>query len=127
MKKLTLEESFDFYLTTLERCGMKTLNLSDEQIEHEIFEEFAIEYPASLSLYTRTILEDNGLIDENISQLSKKLQEKLLEIESTSSLWNTNSFKNSKNWREILELSDKIKGLIHQKWSEEEIAAIRGK
>ena len=125
MIKLTTEQSFDFYLSSLERCGIYLLKVSDKEIGYEIFEEFTTEYPASLSEYTLNVLEENGIIDKNISILSKNLQDKLLQLNG-SSLWTTNALKAATEWEEVLQLSDKIKELIHQKWSDEELEYLRG-
>lgn len=80
MKKLTTEQSFEYYLSSLCMLGLHTINLSDEEIEYEIFEELAIDYPAALSPYTRELLVDNDIIDRELSLLSKQLQTKLLNL-----------------------------------------------
>ena len=89
------------------------------------FEEFTTEYPASLSEYTLNVLEENEIIDKNITILSKNLQDKLLKLNG-SSLWTTNALKATTEWKETLQLSDEIKELIHQKWSDEELKYLRG-
>ncbi|MEE9728648.1 hypothetical protein VL806_10345 [Listeria seeligeri] len=127
MNKLTTEQSFEYYLSTLNRLGMYTTNLEDDEIEHEIFEELAVDYPASLSQYTRGVLEDNDIIDRNLSLLSKLLQSKLLELEREEVLWNVKAVKTTPEWKEILRLSDEIKNLIHQKWTDEELDFLLGK
>lgn len=81
MKKLTTEQSFEYYLSSLCMLGLHTINLSDEEIEYEIFEELAIDYPAALSPYTRELLVDNDIIDRELSLLSKQLQTKLFELD----------------------------------------------
>jgi hypothetical protein len=127
MKKLTTEQSFEYYLSSLNRLGMDTINLEDKEINHEIFEELAIDYPASFSQYTREVLEDNDIIDRNISLLSKQLQTKLLELERGDVLWNVKAVKTTPEWKEVLQLSDEIKRLIHQKWTNEELNFLLGK
>lgn len=127
MKKLTTEQSFEYYLSSLNRLGMDTINLEDKEINHDIFEELAIDYPASFSQYTREVLEDNDIIDRNISLLSKQLQTKLLDLERGDVLWNVKSVKTTPEWKEVLQLSDKIKELIHQKWTNEELNFLLGK
>ena len=127
MKKLTTEQSFEYYLSSLNRLGMDTINLEDKEINHDIFEELAIDYPASFSQYTREVLEDNDIIDRNISLLSKQLHTKLLDLERGDVLWNVKSVKTTPEWKEALQLSDKIKELIHQKWTNEELNFLLGK
>ncbi|ECH6914764.1 hypothetical protein FPL49_15610, partial [Listeria monocytogenes] len=120
MKKLTTEQSFEYYLSSLCMLGMHTINLSDEEIEYEIFEELAIDYPAALSPYTRELLVDNDIIDRELSLLSKQLQTKLFELDG-GILWNVKALRTTPEWKEVLRLSDEIKGLIHQQWTDEEL------
>ncbi|MHC5215547.1 hypothetical protein ACYSNR_02700 [Enterococcus sp. LJL128] len=127
MKKLTIEQSFKYYLSSLNRLGMKIINLEDKEMKHQIFEELAIDYPASFSQYTREVLEENDIIDRNISLLSKQLQTKLLELERGEVLWNVKAVKTASEWKEVLQLSDEIKKLIHQKWTNEELDFLLGK
>jgi len=104
---------------------MHILELTNNEIEYQIFEELATDYPGSLSKYTLTVLEESGIIDENIAHLSKDLQTKLLILERGNLLWNVDALKKSAEWKEILQLSDEIKELIHQKWSDEELVYLR--
>lgn len=126
MKKLTTEQSFEYYLSSLCMLGMHTINLSDEEIEYEIFEELAIDYPAALSPYTRELLVDNDIIDRELSLLSKQLQTKLFELDG-GILWNVKALRTTPEWKEVLRLSDEIKGLIHQQWKDEELDYLLGK
>ncbi|EKZ4847426.1 hypothetical protein QO278_002111 [Listeria monocytogenes] len=126
MKKLTTEQSFEYYLSSLCMLGMHTINLSDEEIEYEIFEELAIDYPAVLSPYTRELLVDNDIIDRELSLLSKQLQTKLFELDG-GILWNVKALRTTPEWKEVLRLSDEIKGLIHQQWTDEELDYLLGK
>ncbi|EFD91341.1 MULTISPECIES: hypothetical protein [Listeria] len=126
LKKLTTEQSFEYYLSSLCMLGMHTINLSDEEIEYEIFEELAIDYPAALSPYTRELLVDNDIIDRELSLLSKQLQTKLFELDG-GILWNVKALRTTPEWKEVLRLSDEIKGLIHQQWTDEELDYLLGK
>lgn len=126
MAKLTNEQSFDFYLDVLESIGMHMLTLPNNELEYQIFEECSMDFHASLSKELLDVLEDNGYIDENIVYLSKDLQSKLLMLKREDALWNAESLKVASEWRKILQLSDKIKELIHQKWSDEELEYLRG-
>lgn len=126
MKKLTTEQSFEYYLSSLCMLGMHTINLSDEEIEYEIFEELAIDYPAALSPYTRELLVDNDIIDRELSLLSKQLQTKLFELDG-GILWNVKALRTTPEWKEVLRLSDEVKGLIHQQWTDEELDYLLGK
>jgi len=113
MIQLTIEQSFDFYLNSLKRCGLHLLEMTEDEIYYQIFDEFATEYPASLSQYTLDRLESEGLIDSQVSELSKLLQKKLLEIDNTDH-WDIDKVKHSEKWKKILELSDEVKKLVYQ-------------
>jgi hypothetical protein len=113
MIQLTIEQSFDFYLRSLKRCGLHLLEKTDNKIYYQIFDEFAIEYPASLSNYTLERLESEGIITSTIHELSKLLEVRLSKIDNTSQ-WNVGSLKHSEEWRDILQLSDEIKKLVYQ-------------
>ncbi|EOC6380047.1 hypothetical protein ACI6EI_001158 [Listeria monocytogenes] len=126
LKKLTTEQSFEYYLSSLCMLGMHTINLSDEEIEYEIFEELAIDYPAALSPYTRELLVDNDIIDRELSLLSKQLQTKLFELDG-GILWKVKALRTTPEWKEVLRLSDEIKGMIHQQWTDEELDYLLGK
>ena len=113
MLQLTIEQSFDFYLKSLKRCGLHLLEKTYDETFHQIFEEFAIEYLASLGKYTLDRLEGEGLITSSIYELSKLLEAKLSKIDNTSQ-WNVDSLKHTKDWKDILQLSDEIKELVYQ-------------
>ena len=113
MIQLTIEQSFEFYLSSLKRCGFHLLELTNDEIYYQIFDEFATEYPASLSEYTLERLENEGRITSTIRELSKMLQERLLKVDNTLQ-WNVDSLRASKEWQEILYLSDEIKKLVYR-------------
>lgn len=124
MKKITIEQSFDYYLGSLERLSSASLEYDDSTLYYLIFEEFSTEFTSSLGEYTLSTLKDYGIINHEIYKLSVELQLKLLNLKS-SDLWNVKSFRNDYTWQEVIELSDKIKKLIHEKWSREEVKVLR--
>lgn len=119
MEKLKIEKLFDFYIDTLEKCGMDILDLSNEMIGYYIFEELDI--GATTFLYKDNVnrLLDEGFIDDDIYAKSILLREKIMRLQGTK-LWNIESVKNTSEWKEILQLSDDIKQLIYQRWTDAE-------
>ncbi|MBC1499648.1 hypothetical protein HB943_03460 [Listeria weihenstephanensis] len=120
MENISVGKSFELYLDTLSQCGEETLKLADIEVEHLILEEFIIGATAFFSKYTLERLEENGIIDAEISEKSKLLQRKIMEFDGTE-LWNVHSIRSASEWANIILLSDEIKNKINQKWTTEEI------
>ena len=111
MGKLSIYERMEIYLDTLQQCGLHLLKMNDEDIGYYIFEEFDVCACSFLHENTLSALKEAGLITENIERKSTELRKKFFALENTD-LWNVNAVKHSKEWREILELSAKIKSLL---------------
>ena len=108
----TVDDLMGDYFDTLQQCGKNLLNMSDEEIGYRIFEEFDGGAISFLHENTLSELRKANLITETISQKSAKLRGKFMALESTD-LWNVGSVKCTKEWREVLELSDEIKSLLN--------------
>lgn len=121
---ITLGESFDLFLETLKHSNSSTLSLSDIEIENYLLEEFAIEAPAYLSQFTLERLENEGIIDSEIVNKSRQLQNRYLSMDAMKQ-WNANSIKSSKEWHEIFILSDEIIKMVHAKWTDDEISYLK--
>lgn len=121
---ITIGQSLDFFLDTLLKSSSKNLKLSDEVLEHYLLEEFATGAPAFFSDFTLNRLEDGGIIDDEIVKKSKMLQKKYLLVDSLK-VWDASSIRKSEEWKEIMHLSDEIKELIDEKWTEEEIEYLK--
>lgn len=109
-----IDKRYEEFKHTLEQCGVFLLNLSDKKIEYHIFEEFDISARTLLFKDMLEIFLDEGIIDDSIKEKCLLLRERFVNIEPNKpELWNVESVKNSKEWREILELSDEIKELLY--------------
>ena len=108
----TVNDLMTDYIDTLQNCGLHLLEMSDEYIGYYIFEEFDGGVISFLHENTLSELRKANLITETISQKSAELRSKFMALESTD-LWNVDSVKSSKEWREILELSDEIKSSLN--------------
>jgi hypothetical protein len=109
--EISINKLMEFYVDTLEKCGTNLLKMSDEDIEYNIFEEFDVGAISFLHDDTLAKLKGANLLTEEISQKSSLLRNKFLLLQNTD-LWNVDSVKISKNWSEILKLSDEIKSLL---------------
>ena len=101
----------ELFVDTLQKCGVHLLEMNDDDIGYYIFEEFDVGATTFLHDNTLLILRTANLINEEISQKSSELRSKFMNLQDTDQ-WNVNSVKSSKEWREILELSDEIKSLM---------------
>lgn len=109
-----IDKRYEEFKHTLGHCGTFLLKLPDKEVEYHIFEEFDI---SARTLLYKDMLEtflDEGMIDDSIKEKCLLLRETFVNIEPNKpELWNIESIRNSKQWREILELSDEIKELLY--------------
>lgn len=68
MKKLTIGGKFDWYIDTLEKSGMFILELSNEEIETFIFEDFIVGVTSFFSKNNLDELKANEIIDEDMEK-----------------------------------------------------------
>ncbi|EIN8849124.1 hypothetical protein LO935_002916, partial [Listeria monocytogenes] len=120
MKKLTVGGKFDWYIDTLEKSGMFILELSNEEIETFIFEDFIVGVTSFFSKNNLSELKANEIIDEDMEKNAYLLREKVLKIDNTN-LWNINSVRQSSEWLDIFRRSDELKRQLKERWSDEEI------
>ncbi|MCL1810464.1 MAG: hypothetical protein FWG42_11975 [Clostridiales bacterium] len=107
-REITIEELREFYRDTLDKCGLFLLRSKDEDVACNIFEEFDIGVVTFLHERSLERLKNADLISEEVLLKSLELRKKTMALQNTS-LWNISAVKNSKEWLEILELSDSIK------------------
>ncbi|EAC6873113.1 hypothetical protein LMIV_0108 [Listeria monocytogenes FSL J1-208] len=124
MKKLTVGGKFDWYIDTLEKSGMFILELSNEEIETFIFEDFIVGVTSFFSKNNLSELKANEIIDEDMKKNAYLLREKVLKIDNTN-LWNINSVRQSSEWLDIFRRSDELKRQLKERWSDEEIEYLK--
>ncbi|EAC7762630.1 hypothetical protein ACT12_00580 [Listeria monocytogenes] len=124
MKKLTVGGKFDWYIDTLEKSGMFILELSNEEIETFIFEDFIVGVTSFFSKNNLSEPKANEIIDEDMEKNTYLLREKVLKIDNTD-LWNINSVRQSSEWLDIFRRSDELKRQLKERWSDEEIEYLK--
>ncbi|MBC2152099.1 hypothetical protein HCB00_11295 [Listeria innocua] len=124
MKKLTVGGKFDWFIDTLEKSGMFILELSNEEIETFIFEDFIVGVTSFFSKNNLSELRVNEIIDEDMEKNAYLLREKVLKIDNTD-LWNINSVRQSSEWLDIFRRSDELKRQLKERWSDEEIEYLK--
>lgn len=113
MKSLSTQEQYEYFVYTLNHCGMFLLDSNEDDIGFYIFEEFDSDSVPFLSRKLLRILLYNRYINYTIYKLSRQLYHKFRNLENTA-IWGVSFVKTEKEWREVLELSDKIKELVAQ-------------
>lgn len=124
MKKLTVGGKFDWFIDTLEKSGMFILELSNEEIETFIFEDFIVGVTSFFSKNNLSELKANEIIDEDMKKNAYLLRKKVLKIDNTD-LWNINSVRQSSEWLDIFRRSDELKRQLKERWSDEEIEYLK--
>ncbi|MBC1908689.1 hypothetical protein HCA53_02750 [Listeria innocua] len=122
--KITVGGKFDWYINTLEKSGMFILELSNEEIETFIFEDFIVGVTSFFSKNNLSELKANEIIDEDMEKNAYLLREKVLKIDNTD-LWNINSVRQSSEWLDIFRRSDELKRQLKERWSDEEIEYLK--
>ncbi|MBC1571294.1 hypothetical protein HCJ25_06420 [Listeria sp. FSL L7-1426] len=124
MKKLTIGGKFDWFIDTLEKSGMFILELSNEEIETFIFEDFIVGVTSFFSKNNLDELKANEIIDADMERKAYLLREKVLKIDNTN-LWNINSVRQNSEWLDIFRRSDELKRQLKERWSDEEIEYLK--
>lgn len=123
MNGITLGKLFSLYVDIFDKFGLHILSETDQMINYYVFEATDV----NIGYCSRRILTkflDEGIIDENIFESSSLLLENFRRLEDTMPIRNTESIKSSLEWKKLMELSDNIKKMIKDKWTDEELQAI---
>lgn len=108
------EDRYERFEYVLNQCGKFLLNSNDKIVETCIFEDFDIGLRGDISDENLEIFIEEGWINEEIMEKCLQLRALFLNIaEKQSMLWSPQAVKNSKEWLEILNLSDEIKSMLY--------------
>ena len=111
IKDITVSELFQFYMDTLKKCGIYLLSAENKVIEYNIFEEFDIGLVSFFHKNSLLRLVSGGFINCEVMEKSLKLRCLVNQLQQSDD-WNVGAVKKSSAWREVLDLTDKIKTLI---------------
>jgi hypothetical protein len=104
-------ELMKFYLDTLNKCGLYVLDMNDEDIAYNIFEEFDIDAVTFLHENTLTELLNANLISKDVFDKSLILRKKFFNLQE-SDLGNIKAIKHNNKWAELFKLADEIKSML---------------
>lgn len=106
MSEISTTELFGLYLDTIARSTTKVLQLTDEEIAYNLFEEFDAGAHSFLHVDNLNKLCDAGLIDDESLAISKKVRTTWMELQRRPS--SIEDVKTTKQWRELLDLCDRL-------------------
>jgi len=105
---LSDDELMEYYIHTLNQCGLFLLNEEDSVVEYRIFEEFDTGAHTFLHGSNLERLHASGYIDQDTMRKSLELRSKVVSLQENGE-WNMQAFRGSPNWFEVLLLCDEIK------------------
>ena len=111
MKAISCANLYEYFLETLEHCGMFLLNEDTENIDWHLFEEFDSNSITFLHKSTLDRLLDSGYISAEVYPMCQLLRKKFRDLEETT-LWHAEAVRSTPEWYEILSLADKIKSIV---------------
>lgn len=97
---LSMDDRFSWFLETLKECNKDMVEMSDEDIETYIFEDFDIDI---ISVFYKDVLKefrDNGYINDIIYKKATMLRKKVLLLQHKD-FWNIESFRKVMNGKKF--------------------------
>jgi hypothetical protein len=107
MTEISTDQLYDLYLDAVGRCTSGLRNLTDEEIEYNLFEEFDVGAHSFLHDDNLTKLLHAGFIDDEMLAISREVRQRWLALQKRS--WSIEEVKTKKEWRELFELCDRLK------------------
>lgn len=108
MDYIDKNELFEYFIETINSCGLFLLSETDEQIEYNIFEIFDINVHTFLYVDNINVLLSSGLISKSVYHKAELIREMYLKIENTDD-WTVEGVRNSLLWKDIMILCDNIR------------------
>ena len=106
---ITVEESFELFIDTLSRLDENKLNLNDDDLSYQIFEELNSEYHSFLHEWTVTRLIEHGLLKSSLRDRVFELREQIHKtIDNKNSV---KLYRTDKNW---IRIREEAKSIIKQ-------------
>jgi hypothetical protein len=97
--KITVEESFELFIDTLSRLDENKLNLNDDDLSYQIFEELDSEYHSFLHECTVNRLIENGLLKSSLKVRILRLREEINKTIDKKN--NVKLYREDKDWVRI--------------------------
>jgi hypothetical protein len=106
---VSIDESYALFLSALSRLDKKNLQMSDDALSFEIFEELNIEAASFLQDFTVTRLIERNFIPASIEERVLKLRQLILKLMTTRRT--IVEYRNDAQW---IEARDEAELILHQ-------------
>jgi hypothetical protein len=107
MTEISTDQLYNLYLDAVGRCTSELRNLTDEEIEYNLFEEFDVGAHSFLHDDVLARLRDAGFIDDEMLAVSRDVRRRWLALQKRS--WSIEEVKSGKEWQDLFELCDRLK------------------
>lgn len=96
---ITIEKSYDLFISTLSRLDNQNLSLSDDDLDYEIFEELGSEYHSFLHEWTVDRLIKAKRIPDSIRERILNLRQLISRvIDSKNTVF---KYRNDPDWKNV--------------------------
>lgn len=106
MAEISPSELHELLRDTVGKATSGVFDLSDEQIEYNLFEEFDVGAQSFLHQDSLNRLRQAGWINDEAVSLGKEVRE--LWFFLMQHRWNTDEIKHNAEWRKLFELCDRL-------------------
>jgi hypothetical protein len=107
MNEISTAEVYNLYLDAIGRCTSELRNLTDEEIEYNLFEEFDVGAHSFLHDDNLTKLHQAGFIDDEMLVVSREVRERWLALQKR--FWSIEEVKTRQEWQELFHLCHRLK------------------
>ena len=104
MSYISVREQYGLYLDTIGRCSSDLLGQSDEELEHNLYEQFDTGAQSFLHEDTLARLRDAGYIDDEMVALSKDVRNRWFALADEYRYRPTEEIRTNTEWKELFAL-----------------------
>jgi hypothetical protein len=107
MNEISTAELYDLYIDTVGRCTSELRNLTAEEINYNLFEEFDVGVHSFFHDDNLSKLRHAGFIDDEMLKISKEVRSHWHNLQKRS--WTIADVKNMREWQDLFALCDRLK------------------
>jgi len=106
VNSIQVQKLHELYIDTARQCFSGLTTLSDEEIEHRLFEEFDVGVHSFFHDDNLKELLKAGLIGQEAVLLSREIRKTWIELENTN--WTIGEIKTHSRWARFFSLCDQL-------------------
>jgi hypothetical protein len=107
MSDITPDQLYELYCDTLSKCTGDLRNRTDEELEHNLFEEFDVGAHSFLHDESLIKLHRAQYIDDEMLSLARQVRERWLALQNTT--WTVQDIRSKKEWEDLFRLCDELR------------------